>query len=178
MTEQVTIRDIEDLNRYEREIKYNLKQSQEKIKRAANELDAFDFFQMMKFDKCINEPLSGEPENMIEVVNQSMTYIVFLKAVEILLKKYPGRSFTVNWGNIAGYDIKSMDEKVICECFAATSYKSNGKLTADLKRLDKNDTAEEKYEFFYDREFRDSMKAYYEEKYQGIKIIHFDNLDL
>ena len=43
---------------------------------------------------------------------------------------------------------------IIPECFAATSYKSNGKLTADLKRLSENETALVKYEFFMIKSLR------------------------
>lgn len=45
MTKQVTITDMADLNRYEHEIRYNLKQSQEKLKKIVNEKDAFDVVQ-------------------------------------------------------------------------------------------------------------------------------------
>lgn len=54
-------------------------------------------------------------------------------AVEYLYKIYPAQAFIVNWGNVPGYDIESADGTIIAECFAATSYKSNGKLAADLK---------------------------------------------
>jgi len=43
---------------------------------------------------------------------------------------------------------------IIPECFAVTSYKSNGKLTADLKRLSENETALVKYEFFMIKSLR------------------------
>lgn len=82
-------------------------------------------------------------------------------AVEYLYKIYPAQAFIVNWGNVPGYDIESADGTIIAECFAATSYKSNGKLAADLKRLAGNIEAEHKYEFFYDKDFTENYKEYY-----------------
>ena len=77
---------------------------------------------------------------------------------------------------MAGYDIESQDGTIIAECFAATSYKSNGKLTADLKRLNENKTALVKYEFFYDKEFKDEQKPFYNEKYPTVTIIKFSKI--
>ena len=53
---------------------------------------------------------------------------------------------------------------IIAECFSATSYKSNGKLVADLKCFACNTEAENKYEFFYDKDFMENHKEYYREK--------------
>lgn len=178
MTKQITVSSLEQLKEYEIVILENLQKGKEVLAQKLLEKNALEAFQMFKFDKCVTEPLSGEPENLIEVINQSMTYIVSLMAVEFLLQKHPEKLFVINWGNIAGYDIESTDGLIIGECFAATSFRSNAKLTADLKRLDKNESAPMKYEFFYDKEFKDSNRAYYEEKYAGIQIVHFDELDL
>ena len=79
--------------------------------------------------------------------------MISIMAVEYLYKIYPAQAFIVNWGNVPGYDIESVDGTIIAECFAATSYKSNGKLTADLKRLAGNIEVEHKYEFFYLQHF-------------------------
>lgn len=97
-------------------------------------------------------------------------------AVEYLMKVHSDVSFKVNWGNNPGYDIESEDQRIIAECFAATSYRSNQKLVKDLKRLKENQIAEYKYEFFYDKEFEDSHRAYYEDNYPGIAIVKFTNI--
>ena len=79
-------------------------------------------------------------------------------------------------GNVSGYDIESRDGEVVAECFAATSYQSNRKLAKDLKRLSENNNAAYKYEFFYDMEFTDKSKGYYENKYPDVKIFHFTDV--
>ena len=43
----------------------------------------------------------------------------------------------------------------------------------NLKRLSQNGTAIYKYEFFYDKEFGEQQKEYYEGKYPGIEIVKF-----
>lgn len=173
MTERVIVSNRFELERYRSMIADNIGKSVANLKKILDERNPLDAFREMKFNKIALEPISGKDENMIEVINQLQSYMISIMAVEYLLKKYPNKSFKINWGNISGFDIMSLDEEVIAECFAATSYKSNGKLTADLKRLYQNETALYKYEFFYDKEFTDSQKEYYERKYDGIKIVKF-----
>ena len=138
--------------------------------------DSLGFFKRVKFEKTVVDPLTGEPENLIEVINQCQTYLVSFMGAEQLISKFPDKEFIINLGNISGYDIESRDEEVVAECFAATSYQSNGKLAKDLKHLSENNNAAYKYEFFYDMEFTDKSKGYYENKYPDVKIVHFTDV--
>ena len=55
----------------------------------------------------MREPVFREPENLVEVVNQSRTYLISLialMAVEYLMKVHPDVSFIVNGGNISSAD--------------------------------------------------------------------------
>lgn len=173
MTEQIIIHNVSELQIYKQKIIDNLNSSVRAIMQIIAENEALDVFKMFKFEKMAIEPLSGKPENLIEVINQAHTYLISIIAVEYLYKTYPTKSFLINWGNIPGYDIESTDGTIIAECFAATSYKSNGKITADLKRLLNNTTATYKYEFFYDKEFTENHRKYYQEKYPGITVVKF-----
>lgn len=173
MTEQIIIHDKNELKKYRTDILHNLDASIMLLKQILESKDTLNIFKTLKFEKSAVEPLTGKPENLIEVVNQAHTYLVSIMAVEYLYEKYPNQVFIINWGNIPGYDIESMDGSIIAECFAATSYKSNGKLTADLKRLATNTTALYKYEFFYDKEFTENHTTYYKEKYHDIEIVKF-----
>ena len=154
MANTVTISSAEELSRYKTTILSNLRKSVQDIKAMIDSEDAQEIFKHFKFDKIATEPLSGKPENLVEVINQSQTYFVTL----------------------AGYDIESTDGEIIAECFAATSYRSNGKLTADLKRLFGDRTAARKYEFFYACDFSDTSKKYYENKYVGVCIVKLDSI--
>ena len=148
----------------------------EKMRAMLDSEDTLSLFAKLKYEKVGVEPLTGEAENLIEVINQAQTYLVSLMAVEYLFTQYPEHSFVVNWGNIPGYDIESIDGAIIAEVFAATSYRSNGKLAADLKRLASNTRAEKKYEFFHDKEFQETHQAYYKEKYPDIEIVKFEKV--
>lgn len=137
---------------------------------------ALDAFKIFKFEKVALEPLSSNPENLMEVINQAHTYLIAIMAVEYLYKLYPAQAFIINWGNIPGYDSESVDGTIIAECFATISYKSNEKLAADLKRLVGNTEVEHKYEFFYDKDFTENHKVYYKEKYPDIEIVKFKDI--
>lgn len=177
MAQSITVHSPDELKIYKDKIKCNLDKSVVQLQEILKSNNPLEVFQILKFEKCSTEPLSGNAENLIEVINQSMTYIVSIMAVEQLFKIHPDSCFIVNWGNISGYDIESEDGTIICECFAATSYRSNGKLSVDLKRLDKG-SANCKYEFFYDKEFTEQHKNYYQEKYPEIQIIKFEELKI
>ena len=177
MAQSIIVHNPDELKTYKDKIKSNLNKSVEQLQEELKNNNPLQVFQILKFEKCVTEPLSGNAENLIEVINQSMTYMVSIMAVEHLFKIHSDSSFIVNWGNVSGYDIESEDGTIICECFAATSYRSNGKLSADLKRLDKG-SVNYKYEFFYDKEFAEQHKAYYQEKYPEIQIIKFKELKI
>ena len=173
MTEQIIVSNIFELASYRNRIVENMEKSVFELKKILDEETPLDAFGKMKFDKIAIEPISGDEENIIEVINQLQTYMVSIMAVEYLLAAYPNKSFIINWGNIPGYDIESDDGEIIAECFAATSYRSNGKLALDLKRLNNDISAKFKYEFFYDKEFTEKQREYYENKFEGIRIIKF-----
>ena len=176
MTKSIIIYNAAELQKYRNIIQSNLDKSNMQLQELMKAKTSLEIFQYFKFEKCVTEPLSGKQENLIEVINQSMTYLISVKAVEYLFNIYTNQTFIVNWGNASGYDIESEDGTVIGECFAATSFRSNGKLAADLKKLYKNKTARYKYEFFYDKEFTDRQKIYYENKYPEIRIIKFKGM--
>ena len=177
MSKQIVVHNIDELDTYKNTILENLNNSVNILQQVLNKNDALQAFKIFKFEKMAIEPLSGNPENLIEVINQAHTYLISIMAVEYLYKLYPAQAFIINWGNIPGYDIESVDGTIIAECFAATSYKSNGKLAADLKRLAGNTEAEHKYEFFYDKDFTENHKEYYKEKYSDIEIVKFKDIE-
>lgn len=176
MASPVTISNTLQIEKYEANIKTNITKTIASVRSLidTNESDVMNSIAAFKFDKIAFDPISGEPDNLIEVINQCHTYLLSLKAARQLLVKHPNNSFILNWGNTSGYDIESDDRKIIAECFAATSFRSNQKLAKDLKRLSENKNAEFKYEFFYDKEFEEKLLHYYEDKYPGIQIVKID----
>lgn len=174
----IVIHELEEVKQYKTRIHNNLYKCAENLKVLLATEAAFSFFKKAKYEKIVIDPLTEKPENLIEVINQCQTYLVSFLGVEYLISKFPNKSFKINLGNVSGYDIESEDGSIIAECFAATSYRSNGKLNKDLKRLSGNKRAAHKYEFFYDTEFANSHSDYYEKKYQNIKIVHFTSNEM
>lgn len=176
ITKSIVVYNKNDLNEHKKRILTNLNIAKDMLQQVLNSNDSLDFFRIVKFEKTVIDPFTGDRENLIEVINQCHTYMVSIKAAEHLFSIHPNHVFTINFGNVAGYDIESEDGTIIAECFAATSYRSNNKLVKDLKRLHDNKTATYKYEFFYDLDFTHNSKMYYESKYSDIMIIKFDNI--
>ena len=165
-----------EISLYRKMIIDNLSLCTLRVEQLIKRESALEFFKKTKYEKTVIDPLTGEPENLIEVINQCQTYLVSLMGAKHLLATFPDKTFVINLGNVSGYDIESEDGTIIAECFAATSFRSNSKLTKDLKRLSENQSALRKYEFFYDTEFTDTNKIYYQNKYPDIEIVHFQDV--
>ena len=172
MSKTRIIKNKDELNKLRAEIMGSLDQSVVMIQELMSSMDSLSFFKKIKFEKTVTDSFTGEPENFAEMIDQCQTYLVSIMAVEYLIQKHQGVSFKINFGNVSGYDIESVDGDIVAECFAATSYRSNGKLTADLKRLKENSIATYKYEFFYDKEFTESHKQYYKKNYSDITFLY------
>lgn len=108
-----------------------------------------EFLRKIKFTQSGYDPLFQHETNFIEQVNQTFTYLVCLDAVEYLLKEHKGNRFNVCFGTEAGHDVEAEDGSIICECFAATTPDSNGKLEKDCIKVHSNQVAENKYVIFY-----------------------------
>ena len=120
-----------------------------RIKQDMDNNSPWNLFVDIKFNKFGVDPIKGTPLNFIEQINQMFSDLVVLYAVEELLSKYPDKTFEVNFGARAGFDIQSLDKMVVAECFAVTSVNSNSKLREDAKKLMKLPESVEKHIFFY-----------------------------
>jgi hypothetical protein len=111
--------------------------------------DALSLLHQLRFHQVGFCPLTSEPLNVIEQLNQTFTVLCSLRAVEELLVLHPDAGgFRVALGASSGRDIESVVPGLVAaEVFAATSPSSNNKLNADLKRL-ADDNSEHRYVFF------------------------------
>jgi hypothetical protein len=103
----------------------------------------------LRFETCGHDPLTGEPLNVVEQLNQTFTILVTLRAIERLLELHPeAGGFRLALGTSSGRDIESVVPDVVAaEVFSATSPTSNQKLKKDIARL-KLDRARHRYVFF------------------------------
>ena len=176
MGKEIRVSNKLELEKYEQIILANLKKSFESIKCFLDDNDCTTAFECFKYEKTVVDPLTGNPENLIEMLNQYQTYLVTLKALDFLFEKHSSKSFIARFGNIAGYDIESTDGEIVAECFAQVSFKNNKKLDKDLEKLNSVTGDAIRYEFFYDKVFNDDNYKAYKNKYPEINIIKFEVL--
>lgn len=111
--------------------------------------DPMALLKALRFEMVGHDPLTGEPLNVIEQLNQTFTILVTLHAIERLIELHPDAGgFRLALGTSSGRDIESvMPELVAAEVFSATRPDSNQKLKKDVERL-KLDPALHRYVFF------------------------------
>lgn len=152
-------------------IESNIEKTRNQIVDILNENDSKYALANLKFDKTALDPLSGEPINFIEMLNQAYSDLVVLNAVEDLMCRYEGKIFELNMGALTGFDIVSIDKKVVAECFATVTAFNNQKIKKDSEKLMQLGDDVERYIYFYSREDSQDRIASFIEKYECIKYI-------
>jgi len=147
-----------------------------KLKELWQSGEGIDFLRKVKFMPCGYDPLFEHDTNFIEQTNQTFTYLVCLEAVSILLLKHPLHRFMVNFGTESGFDVVSEDERIICECFAATTPDSNKKLELDTLKVYTNKTADVRYVIYYVANPKEKHVENIKSKYNGVEIIALKSL--
>ena len=116
---------------------------------AAQTSDPMSLLRAMRFDTVGHDPLTGEPLNVVEQLNQTFTILVTLRAIEQLFELHPDAGgFRLALGTSSGRDIESVKpDLVAAEVFSATRPTSNQKLKKDIARL-ASDLAQHRYVLF------------------------------
>jgi len=116
---------------------------------AAQTNDPMSLLRSMRFDTVGHDPLTLEPLNFVEQLNQTFTILVTLRAIEQLFELHPDAGgFRLALGTSSGRDIESVKERLVAaEVFSATRPTSNQKLKKDQMRL-ATDPAQYRYVFF------------------------------
>lgn len=84
----IIIKSVAELEKYKCLIKETSEKTVSNIHNLLNDYDNESFLYQIKFNKVGYEPILGHKLNLIEQINQMFSYIVSLKAVEILLNIY------------------------------------------------------------------------------------------
>jgi hypothetical protein len=126
----------------------------ESAARTAAWLKSFDgepmaLLKALRFATVGHNPLTGDPLNVVEQLNQTFTILVTLRAIERLIALHPeAGGFRVALGTSRGRDIASVVPALVAaEVFSATKPTSNQKLKKDIARLT-IDLARHRYVFF------------------------------
>ena len=174
-SKQIRIKSINELEMYKVLIKETSEKTVSNIQKLLWNYDSIGILHRFKFSQVGYEPIQGYELNFIEQINQMFSNIVVLKAVEILLNRYPDKEFILNLGTQSGYEV---DNSIICECFSTTTPISNNKIKNDAEKLIKNTTANIKYIIFYSAEVNVTTLENIKEKYHNITFIQLDNVEL
>jgi hypothetical protein len=104
----------------------------------------------LRFEQSGRDPLDASRSlNLVEQPNQTFTYLVSIRVVELLLQEHPEAApYRVNLGTAAGSDVESLDGSVAAEVFAAVAPANNEKLAKDVARV-RTTSAVHRYVFFY-----------------------------
>ena len=107
-------------------------------------------FEAMRFRQIGHDPLTLEPQNIIEQLNQTYTILASLRAVDLLFQLHPEiHGYRIAMATCSGRDIESFDAGTLAaEVFCATHPQSNRKLQKEIARMS-NDPAKHRYVFFY-----------------------------
>jgi hypothetical protein len=111
--------------------------------------EPMELLKALRFKTVGHDPLTGDPLNVVEQLNQTFTILVTLRAIEqlIVLHRDAG-GFRLALGTSSGTDIESVAPNLVAaEVFAATHPKGNQKLNKDITRL-KTIAACHRYVFF------------------------------
>lgn len=116
---------------------------------ASFEYQPMSLFRAMRFTKIGHDPLTLEPLNIVEQLNQTFTILATLRAIELLFQLHSDvQGFRMALGTCSGRDIESIEEGLIAaEVFCATHPASNQKLRKDVARMS-TDQAKHRYVFF------------------------------
>lgn len=155
----------------------NIEKTKEHALKILNECSSLQGLVRLKFDHTSCDPLSGKPINFIEMLNQTFSDLVVLKAVEDLLVRFPDKKFEVRMGTLAGYDICSTDNEIVAECFAAVTAFNNQKIRKDAEKLMQLGKGIRKYLYFYSREDTVEKIVAFMEKYPEITVVRYHDFE-
>lgn len=151
MTSQIlTLHSPSDVAEALRQVSENARKAQAAIEAlSSNPLAALA---ALKFESIGVHPVTGKPLNFIEQINQTFTYLVAIKATELLMQWHPdAEGFKLAPGAHAPrgtLDVESISPGLVgAETFAAVDPNNNGKLRKDLAKLAER-TEKHRYSFF------------------------------
>ena len=134
----ITLHSPSDINDALRRIEESAVRAQRAL--AALPRAPLEALEALKFEPIGSHPLEDRPLNIIEQVNQTFTYLVAVKAADLLMQWHPeSKGFRLAPGAHAPrntLDVESLAPGVVgAETFAAVRPENNRKLANDLAKL-------------------------------------------
>ena len=151
---QLAIQTAQDVNRHLATVRAAAAKTQAWL--MAHRGEPLDLLRSMKFGTIGFHPIADRALNVVEQINQTFTYAVALAAARELLVLHPeAEGFNLAPGAQASLplDIMSRVEGLVgAETFAAVTPRNNGKLVADLAKLESR-PEQHRYVFFASPKF-------------------------
>jgi hypothetical protein len=159
LTPWLTVRSVVDIDSHLAEIEDSAARLRDWL--GAHAGTPLELLRQIKFDAAGHHPLEKRPLNIIEQVNQTWTYTVALMAARQLLTMHPeAGGFHLAPGAHASLKLDIMSEVkglVGAESFAAVTPRNNGKLAADLAKMEKRGETH-RYVFFMSPKYPGTMR--------------------
>ena len=147
----MVIRTVKEIESLKETILINAQKTVGQLSMKIVSLPVMSFLTEVKFDAVGIDPLKGTELNFIEQLNQMFSDLVVLEGARRLLRLYPEKELRLNLGPSSGFDIESIDDEIVAECFAVTTATSNRKLEKDCSKLMSKAPGKQKYIYFYSR---------------------------
>lgn len=105
----VSLKSVEDAHMMLQTIKRNIDDVRHSVLSLGESTSSIQWLYQLKFSKTASDPLFANPENFIELLHQTFTYIVTLESCIDLFRihEHTDIQLLVNFGNIPGPDIVS-----------------------------------------------------------------------
>lgn len=167
----ITLKSQADIHEALKRIEDSAARAQEAI--AALPSSPLQALEAIKFQPIGSHPLDDRPLNLIEQVNQTFTYLVAVKATDLLMQWHPeARGFRLAPGAHAPrgtLDVESLEPGLVgAETFAAVRPENNRKLANDLAKLESR-PEHHRYAFFMSPMFPKTERLPSKER-EGVKV--------
>ena len=107
------------------------------------------YLAVLRFPETGWHPVTHEPSNVVEQINQTFTCLVTLAGLRELHRLHADvRRYKVRWAETNGLDIEGEGDLIAAESFAATHLGSNRKLSKELVKME-TVAAKHRYLFAY-----------------------------
>jgi hypothetical protein len=150
MTKRIVLTGAGDIEHYRERVRLSAEQTRIELAKLLASAEPLEAMSVLKFENLGCDPLNPSRRlNVIEQINQTLTYLASLDAAQLLFEWHPGSgSLCLNLGTESGSDIESQSSGLIAaEVFAAVSPKNNKKLAKDIVKVSKV-LARHRYVFF------------------------------
>ena len=146
---RVVIHTLSELDDYAEKISESAAETARRIADLAATNPGLTLLHALRFEPHGRQPLSTEPLNLIEQLNQTFTYLASFAGTRFLFREFPdGAPYILNLGTTAGPDIVSSNGQIAAEVFAAVAPENNRKLSTDIERV-RSYGAAHRFVFYY-----------------------------